>query len=469
MTRTVEQLRLSVEEEDGRSENGDYLIRRMTFLRKSDNWIETEERRRVFWNVFLMDRFCSIATGWNNSLTSADVKRRLPCEGAIWEAGRPVQTPLFGIAERPSTSQQALTPASERQSADDGELNSIGGFAFCIEATESLNLVTSFFLQHPVAFNHVQDMQIWLMRFKELDLRLVKWRLFLPSRWRNASVLNKDGIMDPNLTLAHITHNTAVIQLHQCIAYPAPQWRACSVRLPSDTSSETCLQAASEISTIAEQYLRQSSGITNPQFSFCLFIAGRVLLAHSTYNGVPLHPAFETISASLAEIGQRWVGAQYDSAAEAPENLALRFSKRLGQAQRAVLGSERLSEHDPTLDIRQPVYSDQLGRSRASSTTSWQNQEAPLATLGGENVTPHVDHFQSPDSISLAFPPLPMSYENSHGHANGSALEQFDDFSAGQQDLNTIFDDQYQQVGASNTYSENCRVWILTCEHRCCE
>lgn len=63
MTRTVEQLRLSVEEEDSRHRNGEYLIRRMIFLREAENWVETEERRRVFWNVFLMDRFCSIATG----------------------------------------------------------------------------------------------------------------------------------------------------------------------------------------------------------------------------------------------------------------------------------------------------------------------------------------------------------------------------------------------------------------------
>jgi hypothetical protein len=89
--------------------------------------------------------------------------------------------------------------------------------------------------------------------------------------------------MDPNLTLAHMTHNTAVIQLHQAVAYPHPQWQAKGIRLPSDTSAETCLAAAHEITTIAEQYLSQSFGITNPQFSFCLFIAGRVLLGLSSF------------------------------------------------------------------------------------------------------------------------------------------------------------------------------------------
>lgn len=284
------------------------------------------------------------------------------------------------------------------------------------------------------------------MRFKELDLRLVKWRLFLPTKWRNASVVNQDGIMDPNLTLAHITHNTAVIQLHQCIAYPAPQWRATTISLPSATSSETCIAAASEISTIADQYLRQNSGITAPQFSFCLFISGRVLLAHSTYNSVPLHPTFETIAASLADIGRRWAGAQDNSSSNMIENLALRFSKRLDHAKRAVIGSERLPSHDPILDIRQPVYSEQLARSRAASATPRPQSDAlvaPAPSVLLEN--------QSPDSISLAFPPLPFSFEHASDLMSGS-MPHFD-FSNNQQDLSMLFDDHYQQVSCHNPHS----------------
>lgn len=80
--------------------------------------------------------------------------------------------------------------------------------------------------------------------------------------------------MDPNLTLAHMTHNTAVIQLHQAVAYPEPRY----IQMASQQSAEMCLSAAREITTIAQQFLAQSTALTNPQFSFCLFIAGRVLL-----------------------------------------------------------------------------------------------------------------------------------------------------------------------------------------------
>lgn len=285
-------------------------------------------------------------------------------------------------------------------------------------------------------------MHLWLMRFKELDLRLVKWRLFLPPQWRNASVLNQDRIMDPNLTLAHMTHNTAVIQLHQCIAYPAPQLRACPVAIPSTTSSDTCVAAATEIGTIAEQFLRQSPGITSPQFSFCLFIAGRVLLAHATYHTVPMHPIFETISTSLAEAGRRWAGEGGTALAEPSDNLALRFSKRLTQAKQSFLGAE--STNDPTLDIRQSVYSDQIiDRSRAASAAP--RPQTELAAYSCFGALPDMHQHESPDSISLAFPPLPFSFGNVNDSTGASQSGPIVPLS-GQGDFERIFDDNFQQV-----------------------
>lgn len=114
-------------------------------------------------------------TRWNKSLTDADVRRRLPAEGALWEAGREVQTPYFGVADQSSSTRvpSHVIPTTPR-SIGDPEVESIGGFAYCIEATESLSLVTTFFLQHAIDVSNVQEVQMWLMRFKELDLRLIQ-------------------------------------------------------------------------------------------------------------------------------------------------------------------------------------------------------------------------------------------------------------------------------------------------------
>lgn len=172
MTRTVEQLRLDTESTDADSSGPDvdYLIRRMTFLPRAKSWIEEEERRRVFWCVFMMDRFSSVATGWSNSINGAAFRRRLPCEGTFWEREVPVQTPYFGN----DPSAQVSTPTSEQPLGESDAMEHIGGFAFCLEASDNLNLVTSFFLQRAVKFEGPQQVRLWLLKFRELDLKLVK-------------------------------------------------------------------------------------------------------------------------------------------------------------------------------------------------------------------------------------------------------------------------------------------------------
>jgi hypothetical protein len=416
MTRTVEQLQLSVEEDD---QEGKTLIRRMNFLPRCQNWNEAEERRRVFWNIFNMDRFCSIATGWNFSLTSADVRRRLPCEGGLWERGqRPdVGTPYFGIADQSSRANPTVPTA--RPEGDDQDL--LGGFAFCIEATESLSLVTSFFLQHDLDFADPRQFQLWLIRFKQLDLRLVQWKIFLPEPWREACVLNADGNMDPNLTLAHMTHNTAVILLHQVIAFPLPEWQHMRWRLPSASSAETCHAAATEVGIIADAFLQRSPSLTNPQFAFCLFICGRLLLTYSSYRAEPLSPTFDSLIASLAQISSRWngpfVGGDASNNSET-HNLASKFVTRLTQARQQ---SQRI------LDIREPVYSDDQyidrrdvdgSASEGSGSTFTRQSDVTTATtqsssggMGFSASSMSDIHGTSPDSISMAFPPLPLSLQ----------------------------------------------------------
>jgi hypothetical protein len=385
MTRTVEQLQLSVEDED-QPPTAKVLIKRMAFLPPCRNWGEHEERRRVFWNTFLLDRFCSIATGWNFSLTSADVRRRLPCEGALWEAGEPLQTPTpyFGVADQSGGSTGALPTARPEGEAQD----SIGGFAYCIEATESLSLVTSFFLQQGVDVTRPQEVQMWLLKFKQLDLRLVQWKIFLPEQWREACALNSDGVLDPNLTLAHISHNTAVVLLHQGIAYPLPEWQAAGLRLPSGSSSETCLAAATEVAIIADRFLQGSTYLTAPQFAFSLFICGRCLLAHAIYHSLPLSAAFDSLVHSLVEMSRRWNGPD-----GASDNLASKFARRLVRAREQGHGA---------LDLRQAVYSDDPGVPPAESH--------PVPMYAPEYAAAEPDQDTSPDSMSLAFPPLPVSF-----------------------------------------------------------
>lgn len=111
--------------------------------------------------------------------------------------------------------------------------------------------------------------------------------MFLPQKWKDSNISRQPALinMDPNLTLAHVTHNTSMILLHQRIAYPQLEW-AQIVKLPSTCSAETCQVAAVETANITEKYLRYTPAHSpvNSQFTFCVFMSARVLLGEVLSN-----------------------------------------------------------------------------------------------------------------------------------------------------------------------------------------
>jgi hypothetical protein len=270
-----------------------------------------------------------------------------------------------------------------------------------------------------------------------LMLSTARWKVFLPEKWRKACALNQDGNLDPNLTLAHITHNTAIGLLHQGIAYPSQEWQLSPVRLLSASSAETCLAAATEVAIIAKNYLQGSIPPTNAQFAFCLFISGRMLYAHSLHYNVPVSEEFDSLINSLLEISRRWNGPHVGYGTENDTaNLASKFASRLVQAR--VQGAH-------SFDIRQPACSEEQDvkptnspwmdrrnlRSSANSFSASNDSHGEVSSTLQSDSLPHTssdngpilsssdgcmvtDLEGSPDSISLAFPPLPLAFQ-SHG------------------------------------------------------
>lgn len=146
--------------------------------------------------------------GWNTSLTSDDVHRRLPCDGPLWRKQQPVVTPYFGIWDRsagrignaitfiPHYESPGQSNHTEPHNMPDTtspgatnviystDMTTVGAFAYCVEATESMSRVTSYFLQQKINLHDQSEISAWLTRFKELDLRLVHWKMLLPQKWK---------------------------------------------------------------------------------------------------------------------------------------------------------------------------------------------------------------------------------------------------------------------------------------------
>lgn len=137
------------------------------------------------------------------SLSSQDVQVRLPSDGLYWVKEEPVTTPFLNIwdlsttnigtsisflprhfssleeKEKYDTARKSLSdrtsPVPQAPEPRTVDASNIGSFAYCVEATESLNRIVKFFLQRPVDRQVRQEFSSWLMRFKELDLQLIQY------------------------------------------------------------------------------------------------------------------------------------------------------------------------------------------------------------------------------------------------------------------------------------------------------
>jgi hypothetical protein len=328
LTRAIDYLQLTTEPSVSQVSS---LMKPVRLVHSSSDCTQLEERRRLFWVIFLLDRFCSITTGWNTSLTAEDVHRRLPADGGYFTREEPVTTPYFGIWNKtaarigrslanvpaqyneddPSEIPSGASPSSANSFIDASKL---GAFAYCVEATESLSQVTTFFLQQRINWQDKEHAINWLTRFKELDLRLVHWKIFLPSKWKDSDISPDRTVvnMDPNLTLAHITHNASMILLHHPIAFPPRGWKN-YVALPRECSAQTCELAAIETSNITNKFLTHTAiPFVNAQFAFCTFVAAKALLFDHQVMQKPLRPEFQRLVRDLWEMCHRWRGGHKD-------------------------------------------------------------------------------------------------------------------------------------------------------------
>jgi hypothetical protein len=176
-----------------------------------------------------------------------------------------------------------------------------------------------------------------------------------------------------------------------------------------------------------------------PEFAFCLFVTARMLLSHARHHKTAFPTELETLTSSLLEISRRWNGQQ-DSGPDV-ENLASKFAARLLHARDR--GPEATVEL-PSLDLRAVVYCEEDSPSVGPTSAA----ESPVILLSGDKrdastfnqnsapiITPYFSTAdqslarnttgggqrgqatnssqtqQTPAGISLAFPPLPPSFQ----------------------------------------------------------
>jgi len=201
ITRSVVQLGLAVESKSSLiapAYPSIYTLRAVT-LSEPESWIEDESRRRLFWMVYLLDRYSTIATAFDFALDDKDIDRKLPCKDEFFMKNQPVETRRL------------------RCSGDHADYMShaknVGSFGLYMEILGILSRIHQF-LKHHVDIGSLSDVEKWQATYRKLDSELTLWEFNLPAEYtyESSSRLLSGGkqsrTLHSNWVQLHTTYQT---------------------------------------------------------------------------------------------------------------------------------------------------------------------------------------------------------------------------------------------------------------------
>ncbi|TVY25090.1 putative transcriptional regulatory protein [Lachnellula hyalina] len=272
-----------------------YTLRAMV-LPESDNFIEEESRRRLFWMVYLLDRYATLATAFEFALDEKEIDRTLPCRDDLWSKNQAVQTRWFRT--------------SERTEYDIDKPENLGAFSYYIEILGILSRIHKFH-KKPVDISALSDVEQWQGEYRELDNMLTSWKFNLPGDYGNMAKLFQPGgskSINCGWVMLHATYHTAVIRLHSSAAYPTTR---SPIFTPSYSASQRCHGAVENVAALGE-FVVQNGMLQKlgPPFAFTLWVAARLLLVHGSTIDHKLSPQIQFFVDSLREMGRYWLVAE---------------------------------------------------------------------------------------------------------------------------------------------------------------
>ncbi|PYH39414.1 putative C6 transcription factor Prf [Aspergillus neoniger CBS 115656] len=228
-------------------------------LPPSKDWSEKEERRRVFWMAFCLDRYASVGTGWPVSFDERDIFTNLPASEESFIDNNPQQTGRLADI--------LIT----------GNISTMSTFAGVV--------ILACMFGKNVAHLHRPDPQdnehdltgLYWQRHRAFDNLLLHFALSMPSHLR-LTVLTTD----PNIIFCNMAIHTATICLHQGAIFVAEK-----NKMPEQIATESkrrCILAADQISNIMKMIIHLDLSVMDPFMAFCIYVAARVFIQYLKFR-----------------------------------------------------------------------------------------------------------------------------------------------------------------------------------------
>ena len=265
-------------------------------LAQPASWIEDEERRRLFWMLYVLDRYASVAATTNFSLDDCEVDRALPCRYDLFSKNQPVETKWF----RSPDSTEAVINRPQN----------LGSFSYHCEVLRILSRIHRF-LRQPIDVGSLADVHRWRETYRELDADLNHWLQSLPGEYGKISQLchSDPGSRISNWIMLHAAFVTSVIRLHSAAAYPTSR---SYIFTPSQNAMQRCLSAVQSLREIAQDVVGGSMlDLLGPPFALSLWVCARLLIVHAATTEADVDvPNLSFFITTLESMGRYWQIAQ---------------------------------------------------------------------------------------------------------------------------------------------------------------
>ena len=294
-SRSVVQLGLAVETTSSLTASAYPSIStlRAAVLPEAKNWIENEERRRLFWAIYLLDRYTTVATAFEFALNDQDIERRLPCRDDLFARNQEIDTRFFNGAER-----SGFIPIAS---------NAHGHFSSLVEVLGILSSIHRF-LKRPVDINSSVDVERWRSTYRSLDSELNAWHFNQPDDFvsvaRHARSKTAISNHDCGWITVYAAFCLAVIRLNSSAAYPS---QTSPLFSSSYSAMQRCLSAVDQMRRLAStvQAGRMLDRLGHP-FAFCIWVCARVTLVHGSTMDHEVDPDLGLFVSVLVEMGHQW-------------------------------------------------------------------------------------------------------------------------------------------------------------------
>ncbi|GAA6032185.1 hypothetical protein JCM8097_007113 [Rhodosporidiobolus ruineniae] len=268
VTRTAAHMLLYQEEPNVQHSNGSH-VSPLKLLGTSSSFFEEECRRRLFWSMFLLDRWSASATGWDFAFSEQQIARKLPAPAEAWPTMQdPTTAPLFRSAYYNPSS--LVSPQIHSSTFD-------VHFTALIEIIDLLGHVHQL---HRVRAG-IEDVQLFVQGTQGLEQRLESWFASLPSTLTDPCTASTHR----QIPLMQALYHATCIKLQSLVAYPL--FRNLTPNIVSIGKAHT--------SALAIAALTRTTPIRSPYFAWAAFVAARILFLRAHQRREPLDPAIHDL------------------------------------------------------------------------------------------------------------------------------------------------------------------------------